>query len=458
MGLQVEDGMRSPWRGVGWFLIWCGVGVVGLGVVWGCWCGVAVHRLKGVLGEMRGRGEATTGEELVEGRVEGKSGYAVAMEACGALSLDREEAKLVNPTSGPGQTVLPLSAKEMALGRRMVAEQGKVLAILEELRAVQGVGYPLDPKKLTPWTNPGWGKFRDVANFLRMAALVHHSMGDERAAMADLDKAEMLAGVVAAGPFVINQMMAMEMRIQGDTAWLHLAPDLQLRSERHPGGLEREAWMREIEKHMDDTAENREMSRGLMGERATMLAEEAEAEKRVPHLIPMLRLDAARTCTWYGGTIDVTLRGENYATASATGKSPEYRTNVMDLSHSIEAEQFTEWVIKLHFHSLCMGDGVAIRLALRLYELERGREAGSLSELAPGYLKKVPVDPFRADGGAWGYSLKKRVFYSVNVDGVDNGGEGMAARMGQATNWRGKDACFPLDRVVAAAGGATTGP
>jgi hypothetical protein len=58
--MEETDGMRSPWRGVGRFFVWCGVGVVGLGVLWGIWYGVAGRRLDGVLAGIKARGEPTT--------------------------------------------------------------------------------------------------------------------------------------------------------------------------------------------------------------------------------------------------------------------------------------------------------------------------------------------------------------------------------------------------------------
>jgi hypothetical protein len=63
------------------------------------------------------------------------------------------------------------------------------------------------------------------------------------------------------------------------------------------------------------------------------------------------------------------------------------------------------------------------RLAARCYLLEKGKLPGSLSDLSPDYLRRVPIDPF--SGGP----LRSRpagdvlVMYSVGPDGVDDGGQ-----------------------------------
>jgi len=62
-------------------------------------------------------------------------------------------------------------------------------------------------------------------------------------------------------------------------------------------------------------------------------------------------------------------------------------------------------------------------LALRAYRLEKGHYPANLKELAPEYLKTVPIDPF--DGTQpLRYNLqgKKYLLWSIGSDGVDNQG------------------------------------
>ncbi|MGN6369482.1 MAG: hypothetical protein ACTHN5_14590 [Phycisphaerae bacterium] len=448
--METRDGMQSPWRGLRRFAAWSALNLFALAAVWACWYELAAGRFNRELAAIRSRGEATTRDEMVEALGQGKSGYDLATEACGALLLDADESELVSPMKGPGNTPLPLDEKQMALGQRMLGENAKVLRILDDLPAAKWQGYPV-PASLIVWSAPGLGRIRGLANFLRMAALVHHSMGDEEAAADDLQKIEWLARVLDDGPVLIHQLVAMAVRSVGEDGWLEIAPDLQLQNAGHPHGLDRERWQREIERCQEKAAPQRGFAKGFVGERAEMLATEAWAERNVPHLVPMLRLDATRTCARYSRLIEAIARGRDYETTLAICDWPRYRSNVMSLAHSIEMDQFiTRNVIKLHFRTMCNGDGTAIRLALRLYQVDHGSEAGRLADLVPAYLKKVPVDLFRSDGGAWTYSLKKREFWSVNDNGIDDGGDVKYRYPGQPVDWNDPDGCFWLDRMLMA--------
>jgi hypothetical protein len=75
------------------------------------------------------------------------------------------------------------------------------------------------------------------------------------------------------------------------------------------------------------------------------------------------------------------------------------------------------------------GNGIAevalarTALALSLYRTENGQYPESLAALVPGYLPKVPTDPF--DGAPIKYVLNDSgfVIYSIGPDGKDNGGQ-----------------------------------
>lgn len=87
-----------------------------------------------------------------------------------------------------------------------------------------------------------------------------------------------------------------------------------------------------------------------------------------------------------------------------------------------------------HFHATRDQTGnilLMVQLALRAFELERGRLPETLDELVPDYLKKVPVDPF---GGGEKLHYKRNakgyVLYSVGPDGKDNAGQPITRRKG----------------------------
>ncbi len=78
------------------------------------------------------------------------------------------------------------------------------------------------------------------------------------------------------------------------------------------------------------------------------------------------------------------------------------------------------------FRTLAARRMAAIALAIRLYELDLGARPGNLGELVPDYLPAVPHDPFGTTGAEIRYKPNNvpPVLYSINVDGIDDGGQG----------------------------------
>lgn len=66
----------------------------------------------------------------------------------------------------------------------------------------------------------------------------------------------------------------------------------------------------------------------------------------------------------------------------------------------------------------------ALALAIRLYELDRGRRPATLSDLVPDYVPDVPADPFTADNQPLPYlpDAERPRLYSVGPNGADDGG------------------------------------
>lgn len=91
---------------------------------------------------------------------------------------------------------------------------------------------------------------------------------------------------------------------------------------------------------------------------------------------------------------------------------------------SVTWEPSLERFFLLHFRSLTSRRLAATALAIRLYQVDKGRRPQSLAELVPEYLPETPRDPFAGDGSAIGYLPEGRpaILYSVGPDGVDDGG------------------------------------
>ncbi len=101
--------------------------------------------------------------------------------------------------------------------------------------------------------------------------------------------------------------------------------------------------------------------------------------------------------------------------------------------------------VEIHYRQVAMQRMTAVRLAMRLAELDLGRSVAKLEELVPDYLPGIPTDPFAEDAplklGRWG---GKDVIYSVGPDGHDGGGQ-WAADPNAGREWDRYDLPLFLD-------------
>jgi hypothetical protein len=102
-----------------------------------------------------------------------------------------------------------------------------------------------------------------------------------------------------------------------------------------------------------------------------------------------------------------------------------------------------DYALTLHVRLLAERRLAAIRLALRLYELEHGLMPESLALLTPQYLPAIPGDPFAQDDTTFRFRPYDNppVLYSIGANGVDDGGR-------QGRHGTGRDVVFHLDGVV----------
>lgn len=144
-------------------------------------------------------------------------------------------------------------------------------------------------------------------------------------------------------------------------------------------------------------------------------------------IFPLLRLDAVYMLDW-------TTR---YAAAAATDVWPQAQ-RIMP-SNPTFGSRYDRLVrhplssfllpslsrtVELHLRGLAQRRMAGLALALRLYQLDYGDFPETLDLLVPEYIPTIPPDPFRADGGPFGYlphDAEPRL-YSIGSDGVDDGG------------------------------------
>ncbi|MCH8881816.1 MAG: hypothetical protein IID34_18265 [Planctomycetes bacterium] len=80
--------------------------------------------------------------------------------------------------------------------------------------------------------------------------------------------------------------------------------------------------------------------------------------------------------------------------------------------------------VRQHFQILARRRMAAMALAIRLYEIDRGRRPAELAELVPDYLDEIPPDPMSIGGSPFTYvpDAAEPVLYSVGKNGNDDGG------------------------------------
>jgi len=86
------------------------------------------------------------------------------------------------------------------------------------------------------------------------------------------------------------------------------------------------------------------------------------------------------------------------------------------------------------FYAFSASDTAALQglqqaLALRCYSLHYGKYPDRLQQLVPGYLPKIPLDPFTGRQYAYRSQGKGFVLYSLGEDLKDDGGQGERTRI-----------------------------
>jgi hypothetical protein len=139
---------------------------------------------------------------------------------------------------------------------------------------------------------------------------------------------------------------------------------------------------------------------------------------------PVVMLDAQRSMDYTTLLADIPLGQEVHDRSTPSPESIDLVTYVNQI--------YSMWMLpslsrshELAGRAMLRRRMAAITLALRLYELDRGNKAESLSQLVPDYLPSVPLDPFDPNGGEIRYlaTVDMPRLYSVGFDHADDGGE-----------------------------------
>ncbi len=254
---------------------------------------------------------------------------------------------------------------------------------------------------------PYWGRDRGLARLLRLQGQVKAMRGDWGGAVqSDLDAVQM-GEQIPHGAVIIGALVGIACQAVGrDDVWLAIAHLSAAQARAAAGRLE------QIQSGQEPFAETLQQEK-WMGQ-AAMLEQFRQGKLfgELPHIAQNIVL---RRYTGYMNQCIANARLP-YATKPPAPPIPNDPINAIfcpmsTVPHIRATENQTQ-------NALLM-----TALALRAYRLEHGAYPATLNALVPGYLCRVPDDPF-ALSSPLHYKLKgaKYVLYSIGPDGRDDGG------------------------------------
>ncbi|MBI4718350.1 MAG: hypothetical protein HY763_11130 [Planctomycetes bacterium] len=449
-------------------------GLVALRLWWG-W--EANRRLAAEIARIRAAGEPILPEDFYPPAVSDDENAAKLYEAAFmALGLTADETKLIYECS----EAMDPSAEKCAGRGRIISSRTAFFDLLRGARTRHAIDWGLryrTPAITTPvWTN--LGAARDTAGLMALAAWHYHAEGRDAAAIEVVCDADLLARNLARQPLLIGIVSAWACHAKAVRDPLEaILPSLCLRrgtTEPMEKCVDTDRVRSLVDSLLDDSAWDKAFVDALHAER--MLCVDMETAVRQGALgstllisgfsrpavaagwwqwvwdrafLPMLTLDALRASHGITAHIDAVQQANfRFVVRNPTpGGTEDTAFGLIYRPLSTGHDSWPGRAVEMHFRSVACRRLSATALAIRMFEVERGRKPERLGELVPDYLAKVPSDPFSPTGDNIRYlpDAQPAVLYSVGANGIDDGGAFRPDR------WNLPDEVFVLRRTVAAA-------
>jgi hypothetical protein len=293
-----------------------------------------------------------------------------------------------------------------------------------------------------PSPGPGSGQ-RALAKLLWFAAYYQFSQGDHAAAVETLEDLLAFGEAVDVHPTLISSLVAWSIHDLNFRFLERVGHQLDISSGQPEAGSHQTsttpAQVRQlIGMLLDETPSHQALIESYYGNRA---AEIGMAESPIPGLglwgqvsgyvtRPIMSLEALRLAKFS------TLSAQAAAEAcwpDAVAHFPEVtetRSLLRSLTRPVSDTPFgsaggsAPSGLFAYFRHLARCRMAATALAIRLFELDRGRRPATLAELVPDYIPHVPLDPFAAEPASIRYEPEADwpMLYSRGPDGRDDGG------------------------------------
>jgi hypothetical protein len=421
----------SPWKSLTRFLVHSLCVLFLATILWFLWDTYASHKLNSRIAMYRAHGEPISAADLAAKNVSPhENGYDFAMSADHAMTLTADEHALLQE-----RTLTSLSPAQMETAKKLLAESTATLKLLTQMRQVPHSVLPVD------WSNLAFGSFdvvqplEHLANFCRVLAFLHHQQQRDDLAFQDIQTIHALAQIMQQAP---TPMIAMAtIRAYGVEAWtiLHIAPALQIQEASTPQGAARSDVISQIRNISTIQPLQDGYVNAVRAERIIALQLFAPMDK-IYLLRPMFRLGICRAFDDDDTVIDALCPGiPSYPVVREKSNrrftsAPWKRSDLQSLEHLVGDLSSPDYATTnlIVYHTMTDCEAASVSLAIHLYATDHtGHLPPSLTALIPDYLPTAPRDLFRADAASLTYVPERRLFYSVGVDGVDNGGKASPA-------------------------------
>jgi hypothetical protein len=420
-----QSPVPSPWKSLQRTSIRTGLALLALIAIWSLWYGYAAWRFAQLKSQLQAHNDSPTQASQEQTVAPQDDAVYLATRDMAVLSLSTAEGERIGqrPES-------PSPADDLT--ENSLAEKQKPLAVDLALASTKASHWhasnPFDPASFDQRILQ-LSVLSAIRSHAAVAAQRHHL--DQQALQA-IDDVETCSRITDEGPDLAfhTNVLSFEERALRALAWI--APDIQLRSPSRPGGANRDFILHLMGRLQNQTSLNHGMERALESMEDVIIQPD-DLNSYPFYIRPSVKLDAIAAMR-----SQAQLRNA-FGTSSVSILLSMATENMDPFSH-----QSSLWIaahvgrgilrpplnkrdfLLRHFIVETMRNAAALRLALRLYELDHGTLPDRLDALVPDYIKALPKDIFRADGKTLGYSRTKLFLYSVGSDGVDDQGHSAA--------------------------------
>jgi hypothetical protein len=431
------------------------------------WTVGAGRKLARQVAEYRARGEPIEPADFNVGVVPDDDNAALDLRAASA-AIDRTSAAWKAWDEARDNPALPLRDEESKYVRALVEGNPKVFPLIEAATKKRGADWGV--RFRTPVINvllPDLQRQRELAQFLKMDALLAHTDGDDARAVRRVRDVLFVGRASGNQPILVGHLVSLGITNLAVQALEDVVEELRVGDG---GGEVSPQQVRDaIADLLDEGPVTASQRQALLGERMMQLdMARAFANGKIT---PM---GAPPTATW--SAVSVLIKptalsdarmmirhmSDGLAAFDKASTWPQYKATGPAVPEDIQKRQWRhlaaamflpslDRAMETHYRSLTERRMAATMLGVRLYAADHsGRTPDALDRLVPRYLPAVPADPFAPTTQPLKYIPgADPLVYSVGVNNADDGGSEQAQanrNPKQATRWEQLDAVMHFKR------------